>query len=508
MAGRGTHIAYLRSPVETILVRINRRLYDALMKHLKLLILGMTGWAFLFSAALLAAESRASQDWFETFKDQATPAELHTFLYAMPKGGDLHIHLTGAVFSEWAYDLALAQGENGYQYYAKQRIDNCASGLDGPRRTPYLLLHHTIDHLSYAELGPCEQGEYVPLDDLTETQKTRWLNSLRLDKPHEGRDEFFEKHWSRLSDLGRNPYLVAEFLVANMRAFGAEGVVYIEPQMPIFGFITPAGEALTPDQVLGIYNARLVADDAQATNVEVRMQVALLRFLPNAEEVLSYLYKFAHAHDQVVAVNMVGREDNDKGYPLRFLDTLRELRRTHSGVRLSIHAGEVDEPNFHIRDTLLLGAERIGHGVNLITDPDTLVSMRYGPYLVEINLISNLLLEYVSDYSQHPFPEYLRLGVPVALSTDDRGMWDSTMTDEFFVAVSEFDLTWAEVRTLSRNSIEYSFVDEETKARLLRNFDKSIEKFSRNFQRNGANGYANAKPPRRGFICRQYSLCP
>ena len=168
----------------------------------------------------------------------------------------------------------------------------------------------------------------------------------------------------------------------------------------------------------------------------------------------------------------------------------------------------MDEPNFHIRDTLLLGAERIGHGVNLITDPVTLINMRYGPYLVEINLISNLLLEYVSDYDQHPFPEYLRLGVPVALSTDDRGMWDSTMTDEFYVAVSEFDLSWAEVRTLSRNSIEYSFVDEETKLRLLRGFDKSIEKFSRNFQRAGAKSYATAQPPRRGFICRQYGLCP
>jgi len=29
--------------------------------------------------------------------------------------------------------------------------------------------------------------------------------------------------------------------------------------------------------------------------------------------------------------------------------------------------------------------------------------MRHGPYLVEINLISNLLLGYINDYSQHPF---------------------------------------------------------------------------------------------------------
>ena len=135
------------------------------------------------------------------------------------------------------------------------------------------------------------------------------------------------------------------------------------------------------------------------------MQNALLRFTPNAEQQLRELYAITDRYrDLYVGVNMVGREDNDKGYPLRFLPVLRELRHKYPDINLSIHAGEVDEPNFHVRDTLLLGAQRIGHGVNLITDPDTMLRMRYGPYLVEINLISNLLLEYVSDYSQHPFP--------------------------------------------------------------------------------------------------------
>jgi adenosine deaminase CECR1 len=78
----------------------------------------------------------------------------------------------------------------------------------------------------------------------------------------------------------------------------------------------------------------------------VRLQVAILRFLPDAEQHLRFLYDFAFRHrDLFVAVNMVGREDNDKGYPLRFLSTLRELRRQYHSVRLSIHGGEVDEPN-------------------------------------------------------------------------------------------------------------------------------------------------------------------
>jgi adenosine deaminase CECR1 len=203
---------------------------------------------------------------------------------------------------------------------------------------------------------------------------------------------------------------------------------------------------------------------------------------------------------------MVGREDNDKGYPARFLPTLRKLRQQYSGVRLSIHAGEVDEPNSHVRDTLLLGADRIGHGLNLITDDDTMLLMRHGPYLVEINLISNLLLEYVSDYSEHPFPEYLRTGIPVALSTDDRGMWESTMTDEFYVATTEFSLSWEEIKTLGRNSLEHAFVSDELKEQLIREYNERILRFERQMQRRGI-AQLGPMPETRGFVCNRYQLC-
>ncbi len=469
----------------------------------------ITKGPLLIACFCLFSSVHAAADWFEDFKDSASPAELHAFLYAMPKGGDLHLHLSGSILSEWFYEHALAQKARGYSYYAKVRIENCASGIDSANRTNYLLLYKTIDHLSYAKLDECQRSEYEPLESLTGVDKERWLDGLRLDEPFEGRNEFFERNWARMGDLSRNPYLVADVFAEHVLAMGEEGLLYMEPQVPIgFGMVRSDGEAVHPDEAVALYRARLAQPDVRKAGVTVRMQVSLLRFLPQAEEALKLLYRFAHKHDDVVAVNMVGREDNDKGYPLRFLPTLRELRRQYSGVRLSIHAGEVDEPNHHVRDTLLLGAERIGHGVNLITDPETLTAMRYGPYLVEINLVSNLLLEYVSDYSQHPFPEYLRLGVPVALSTDDRGMWDSTMTDEFFVAVTEFDLSWQEIKTLSRNSLAYGFVEEDVKRGLLAEYDTRIRDFERRFQRKGADMLSDVAPLRLGFICRYYQLCP
>ena len=451
----------------------------------------------------------AAERWFEEVKATATPAQMYRFLYALPKGGDLHNHLPGAVRSEWFWDAAMAEQARGYVYYTRVRIENCAPyGHDefGPAKA--LLLFKTVQASSYQTLDACGQSEFKRLQDLDAREKEAWLNSLRLDQPYEGRNEFFDAIWDRINDLLRNPHLIADILLRNMQAFGLEGVVYLETQQGVQGAVKPDGSPYSVEETVAIFRQLLGSPQAKATGVEVRFQNALLRFTPDAEQRLRDLYAITDRYrDLYVGVNMVGREDNEKGYPLRFLPVLRELRHKYPDINLSIHAGESDEPNFHIRDTLLLGAQRIGHGVNLITDPETMLRMRNGPYLVEINLISNLLLEYVSDYSQHPFPEYLRVGIPVALSTDDRGMWDSNMTDEFFVAVKEFNLSWEEIVKLGRNSLQYSFLDEATKQRLLANYDKRIAAFAQQFQRKGWATVSDANPVSYGFLCKHYQLC-
>ncbi|MBL4630178.1 MAG: adenosine deaminase, partial [Paraglaciecola sp.] len=61
--------------------------------------------------------SQPSSDWFDDFKDEATPEQLYNFLYLLPKGGDLHNHLGGANFSEWWFELATRPEKNGgYRY--------------------------------------------------------------------------------------------------------------------------------------------------------------------------------------------------------------------------------------------------------------------------------------------------------------------------------------------------------------------------------------------------------
>jgi adenosine deaminase CECR1 len=445
-------------------------------------------------------------DWFEEFKQTATDEQLHQMLYEMPKGGDLHLHMSGSGYSEWWYELALAAEADGYRYLAKVKINNCRAH-GGPGFSQYKLYYQNLVEANWAKLSECEKAEYLPLDQLSVQQKQEWMDSLRLDKSHEGRTEFFETHWQRLGDLVANPHVAMGITLKNFQAFSDEGLIYLEPQLTTIGYSRPDGSAIEPYEVAEIFRETLKGKAYADTGMTYRFQLAILRFLPDAEEHLKMAYKFVSDNEPWVAVNMVGREDDDKGYPLRFLETIRELRREYNDVRLSIHAGEVDEPNYHVRDTLLLGAERIGHGTNLISDPDTMRLMRFGPYMVEISLVSNMLLDYVSDYSEHPFPEYVRMGIPVGMSTDDRGMWDSTMTDEFFVAVKEFNLSWAEIRQLSENTLKHAFVPEETRQDLLETYRQRMDKFERRVKKQGVAGLNKDESPKRGFICNRYQLC-
>jgi adenosine deaminase CECR1 len=463
----------------------------------------------LAASVLGASRGHAAERWFEDLKQGATPVQLYRFLYAMPKGADLHNHLTGAVRAEWFWDAAMAAADRGYFYYTRVRVQNCAPyGNDefGPDRE--LLLFKNLQAHAYARLDACAKSEFKKLQDLDAREKQAWLDSTRLDQPYEGRNEFFDAIWDRIDALLHDPFLICDILYRNMEAFGREGLVYLETQQGLEGAVKADGSPYSVDEVADIYRKFLASPKARATGVEVRFQSALLRFLPNAEQRLRELYALNDSHrDLYVGINMVGREDNDKGYPLRFLPVLRELRHRYPDINLSIHAGENDQPNAHVRDTLLLGAQRIGHGVNLIMDPDTMLRMRNGPYLVEINLISNLLLEYVHSYAEHPFPEYLRTGIPVALSTDDRGMWDSNLTDEFYVATHEFNLSWEEIVRLSRNSLEYSFLDEPTRRKLLAAYDKRINVFAAQFQKKGWASLNDANPVSYGFMCRHYQIC-
>jgi len=455
-------------------------------------------------------------DRFEQIKKTASSDQLYRLLQQVPKGGDLHQHLNHSYLAEdWLRLATDPKVTRGNAFYTRLRPRDCPPASSkappsppsiDPRRE--LVRFHTIQRATYEQLSLCRKEEYVPLTALSESEQAEWMSALRIDRPGEGQREFFEQIGPRHGELARDPNLARALLIENLRRFEREGLRYVEIQLTGPRFHSARGEPMDVEQSVQVLRSALADAAAQGVRVTARFIAIVVRTQPDAEARLEQAIALVARHrDLWVGVGYAGREQDDRGPPLRFLPLFRRMRERHGDIPLSLHAGESTTPGSEVRDSLLLGARRIGHAVNLLGDPSTLLLLRSGRFLIEVNLISNLLLAYVPSIRQHPFPEFLRLGIPVCLNTDDRGAWDSNMTDEYFTAVTAFDLRWDEIVKLGRDSLEYSFADDALKADLIASYQREITRFERRLHKDTwADELRRISPAISGYAKRSFGL--
>jgi adenosine deaminase CECR1 len=180
--------------------------------------------------------------------------------------------------------------------------------------------------------------------------------------------------------------------------------------------------------------------------------------------------------------------DNEEGHPalesglVIYANVLSAVRAGRSNLHRTMHAGEIGDPR-DPRDAMILGAERIGHGVNLAQDPIALEYAARQHIAVEINLSSNLRLTSIKTLKDHPFLDYLRLGLPVSLSTDDEGIFDTDIQNECELAVAQTDITYAELKKMSYNSISASFASTSDKRLLRKRLHESLLRFERSLKK-------------------------
>lgn len=442
------------------------------------------------TSPLTKSPSRSIADHFESIKSSGDHVALYKFLYALPKGGDIHHHLGGGFLARRWYAIATDQRRNGGQtFYTRCRISRPVEfPLPAPLNRPHLHFWLTLNQAEFDKLSSDQKTDFKPLQDLDDDEREAWISSVKLDRPGEGRDEFFEYIWGRLNNLLFSIHVCSELVVENMQLLGAEGVRYLE-LMTFYSLWRDEKGTILPASVADqFWRHRLAQPDARATGVLVKFKAVILRFAPDAIERAEQHFVHIDANrDLWVGVDMAGREDDNRGYPRRFTEVFDRMLRKYPEINISIHAGEAEKADRNIFESLRLGAHRIGHAINLLHDEQTMQLMRNNRHLLEINLVSNHLLGYVPDPALHPFPIYLRQGIPCCLNTDDRGMWDSNMTDEYFLAVSQFNLSWTELVQLARNSIEHAFISQSERATISRSYESALETF--------ANSYTRFDPP-------------
>ncbi|MBX3169916.1 MAG: adenosine deaminase [Candidatus Eremiobacteraeota bacterium] len=196
--------------------------------------------------------------------------------------------------------------------------------------------------------------------------------------------------------------------------------------------------------------------------IESRLIVSLNRSYP-LESAMRVARAAAARKDRgVVAMDLAGDEVH---HPASKFKEVFDYAQSQ-GLHITIHAGEAVGPD-SIRQALeVCHAERIGHGVRLGEDPAVLEEVARRRATLEMCPSSNLLINVVKDLKSYPLMTYAHQGIPVTISTDDRHIFDLTLTGEYLAMAEQCGLSLQDLEKISLNGIRSSFLPEREKARV------------------------------------------
>jgi adenosine deaminase len=137
------------------------------------------------------------------------------------------------------------------------------------------------------------------------------------------------------------------------------------------------------------------------------------------------------------------------------------------GLKLVHHAGETAGPA-SVREALDLGhADRIGHGIRALGDPDVVAELRDRRVPLEVCPSSNIALGLVPSAAEHPFPAMLAAGLQVTLNTDVPDVTGAGLADEYQRAGDRFALTDEALAAVAGTAILASFASDDVQQRIL-----------------------------------------
>ncbi len=239
-----------------------------------------------------------------------------------------------------------------------------------------------------------------------------------------------------------------------------EGLDYVELRFSPWFMAEPNG--LSPAGVVEAVADGIVAGER---DFGVRAQaIGILSRTYDTETCHHELDALLAHRDHLVAIDLAGDEER---FPARlFSEHFRRAR--DAGLRVTVHAGEVDGPQSVWDAIRELGASRIGHGIHSLEDPalvDYLVDRGIG---LEVAITSNVQIGTVDDYAVHPVKAILERGITANLNTDDPAISGIDLRHEFEVAAPAAGLSPELTRRAQTNALEMAFLSADEKAALLR----------------------------------------
>jgi adenosine deaminase len=211
--------------------------------------------------------------------------------------------------------------------------------------------------------------------------------------------------------------------------------------------------------------------------VEFRWILDIVRDDPDSRHKVA-TWAAAGADRGVVGLGLGGTE---RGHPAEWFADAYALAR-EAGLHSVPHAGEAAGPTSVWAAIRSLGAERIGHGVQSVKDPELVEYLRQQQIPLEVCPTSNLCLGAYTTYKEHPLRWMWDQGLYVTVNSDDPPMFNTDLVREFEVLAEQMGFTAAEMEQLSMNALRASFLSAPRKAELEKAFLSDFTRIRAEYQ--------------------------
>ena len=262
----------------------------------------------------------------------------------------------------------------------------------------------------------------------------------------------FLSKFTSIRQIFRSPEIIQRITVEAVEDAARDHVRYLELRF------TPAALAQS-----GVFNLEDVtqwvidaaAEAASAQGIEVGLIVSVNRHesLELAEEAARVAAD--HIQHGVVGLDLAGDEVEFPAQPFQSILT----NAKQAGLGLTIHAGEWTGAETVRHAIAELGADRIGHGIRVLEDPQvtSLATERGIPF--EVSIGSNYLTGVIASLDAHPLPQMIQAGLRTVLTTDDPSIFGTTLSREYQHAVDHLGLSLEALKGLTLTAAQASFLD-------------------------------------------------
>ena len=268
--------------------------------------------------------------------------------------------------------------------------------------------------------------------------------------------EYLEKFKVPLQCL-RTPEHIKEAARSFLVSLVPDHVIYVEVR---FAPALLTGPQLSAQDVL-----ELVLEGLKEGRKETGIRFGVILCAMRGHAADKNLEVFSLAKDYmgqgVCAVDLAG---NEATYPASAYKRLFSFA-SENRIPFTIHAGECGSAQ-NIRDAIHMGAQRIGHGLAMANDAALQRLCAERGVGIELCPTSNFQTKAVSSPEQYPIRKFMEHGLAVTVNTDNRTVSGTTVTREFALLTDYYGFSIREFWLLTRNAIDQSFADDETKQTL------------------------------------------